>query len=104
MGENLLSEVIDTEKEIQKSLEREKSRLSEWLERIKKDCEAEYAREERADEETLRLSLEEAKRDADIRASDIVQEASRAIERLGALTNEDLSRIVARRLRMVLPE
>ncbi|HEX9021642.1 MAG TPA: hypothetical protein VF903_10330 [Nitrospirota bacterium] len=104
MGKNLLGEVIDTEKEIQKSLEREKSRLSEWLKHIKGDCEAEYAGEEQAVKETLRLSLEKAKQDADIRASDIVQKASREIEKLGALTNEDLSRIVARRLRIVLPE
>jgi hypothetical protein len=104
MERNLLSEVIEAEKEIQKRLALEEIRTQEWLERSRRECEAEFERERRAIEESARLSLAQAEHEADIKASDIAQQASRTAGRLAALSTEDLSRIVEKHIRVILPE
>lgn len=104
MERNLLSEVIDAEKNIQKQLALEEIKVREWLENSRKECDAEFERERRAIEESDRLSLAQAEQEADIKASDIVQQASRTAGRLAALSAEELSRIVEKHIRAILPE
>lgn len=104
MEKDLLIEVIQAEKDIQKQLALEEIRAKEWLERSRKECEAEFERERGAIEESARRSLEQAEQEADIKASDIVLQASRTAGRLAALSTEDLSRIVEKHIRAILPE
>jgi hypothetical protein len=47
MEKDILSEVIEVEKEIQKCLEVEKAKSHDWLEKVKKESEEELVREER---------------------------------------------------------
>ena len=47
MERDILSQVIEAEKEIQHCLDLEKIKAREWLERVKKECEDEFTREEK---------------------------------------------------------
>jgi vacuolar-type H+-ATPase subunit H len=104
MDRNLLSEVIEVEKDIQRRYDLEKARSREWLDRMRKEMEESYAREEQRIAQSLHQSLEEAKRTVECRASDIVQEAEQMAERLAAVRNDTLSRIVTKHVRRILPE
>jgi cell division septum initiation protein DivIVA len=103
MDKNFLSEVIEVEKEIQRRCDLEKVKSREWLEQARKEFEAGYALEEQSIAESLEQSVEEAKRTAESRASDIVKEAAQTAERLAMLKSETLSRIVEKHIRRIQP-
>lgn len=103
MEEDVLKKVIETEKEIQKSLEREKAKSLAWLEGIKKESEEEIRREEEKITESLNRSGEDAKREAGLKASRITEQAAQKIAIMTALNDETLSRIVERQSNGILP-
>jgi hypothetical protein len=104
MDKNLLSEVIEVEKEIQRVCDLEKAKSREWLEQTRKEFEAGYALEEQSIAGSLQQSLEKAKRTAESRASDIVEEAAQMSERLAMLKSATLSRIVEKHISRIQPE
>lgn len=104
MDKNLLSEVIEVEKEIQKRCDLERAKSREWLEQTRNEFEAGYALEEQRIAESLQQSLEEAKMTAESRASDIVKEAAQTAERLAMLKSDTLSRIVEKHIRGIRKE
>jgi hypothetical protein len=103
MDKSLLSEVIEVEKEIQRRCDLERAKSREWLEQTRKEFEAGYALEELRIAESLQQSLEDAKRTAEIRASDIVKEAAQLSERFAMLKSETLSRIIEKYIRSIQP-
>ena len=103
MERDILSQVVEAEKEIQQCLDREKVKAREWLERVKQECEEEFIREEKNIKESLERSTAEAAREAAVKAAGAVSRASADAERLGRLREEALSRIVAKQIAVILP-
>ena len=103
MERDILSEVIEAEKEIQQCLDLEKIKAHEWLERVKKECEEEFIREEKNIKKSLEKSTAEAAREAGDKAAGAVSRATADAERLGRLQAEALSRIVAKQIDSILP-
>jgi vacuolar-type H+-ATPase subunit H len=103
MERDILSQVIEAEKEIQHCLDLEKIKAREWLERVKKECEEEFTREEKNIKESLEKSTAEAAREAEVKAAGIVSRATAEAGRLGRLQAETLSGIVAKQIAGILP-
>ena len=103
MERDILSQVIEAEKEIQQCLDLEKIKAREWLERVKKECEEEFIREEKNIKESLEKSTAEAAKEAEIKAAGTVSQASAAAERLAHIQDETLSMIVAKQISAILP-
>ena len=103
MDNDILSEVIEAEKEIQRCLEAERARTSEWLGKVKKESEEEIARSEQEIRESLRASFESAQAEAHSKAASIVKEAETKAERVEKVENERLVSIISNRLNEILP-
>ena len=103
MERDILSQVIEAEKKIQQCLDLEKIKARQWLERVKKECEEEFIREEKNIKESLERSAAEAAREAGVKASGAVSRATDDAERLGRLQPEVLSKIVAKQIAGILP-
>jgi vacuolar-type H+-ATPase subunit H len=103
MEKDLLSEVIEVEKELQKNLDLEKDKSREWLEQIRKEFEEGFTHEETSLAESLRRSLEVAKQDAEAKASDIANQSVQKILLITKINNEGLSKIIGRHLSRILP-
>ena len=103
MEKDVLSQVIEAEKEIQKCLEAEKVKVREWLETVKKECESEFTAEEKKIKESLDLSMAESAKQAETKAGRIVEEAGQSAARLEHLRTETLSAIVRKRITTILP-
>lgn len=103
MEKDILSEVIEVEKEIQKCLEVEKAKSHDWLEKVKKESEEELVREERTIKESLNKSIEFAKKEAELKAAEIVKQTEARAERLSKLNNDTLVGIVGKQIIRILP-
>ncbi len=104
MDKDILSQVIEAEKEIQLCLDREKVKTREWIERVRKECEAEYVREEQLIRESLDRSIAENASEAEKAAAGIVSRAETEAMRLGRVSDGTLSKIVGNHIRCILPE
>ncbi len=103
MEKDILRQVIEVEKEIQKCLESEKVKIREWLEGVKKESDEEFLREELEIKQSLDQSLREATRQSETAAAEILSEAADAAERLKRLKAETLTGIIGRRIAGILP-
>jgi vacuolar-type H+-ATPase subunit H len=102
MDKDILNEVIEAEKEIQQCIEQEQSRLRDWLDGVKKDSAEAVARAERNDGESLGRALEEAKRDAETRAKQVVEAAEARAGRFKDLDDAALTGVIMKRLPRIL--
>ena len=103
MEKDILSEVIEVEKEIQKCLEVEKEKSHDWLEKVKKESEEELVREERNIKESLNKSIEVAKKEAELKAVEIVKQTEARAERLAKMNDDTLVDIVGKQIIRILP-
>lgn len=103
MEKDILSEVIEVEREIQKCLEQEKAKAQEWIEKVKKESGEELARSEREIREEFDRAMADAEKDATVKAGEIVEEAEAQATRLRTLDDGLLTRIVAKQIRGILP-
>lgn len=104
MNNDLLREIIDVEKELQRALDQEKERARVWLEARKKELEEERAGKERELRTSFQTSREEIRREAESKAADAVKREERAADRISSLTTERLTRIVENHIHGILPE
>ena len=103
MERDILGQVIEAEKELQQSLDLEKNKAREWLERVKKECEEAFIREEKNIKESLEKSKAEAAGEAAVKAAGTESRAAAEAERLGRLQKEALSRIILKQIAGILP-
>jgi len=103
MQKDILSEVIEVEKEIQKGLEIEKAKSHDWLEKVKKESEEELAREEKNIKESLNKSIEIAKKEAELKAVEIVKQTEARAQRLAKINDQTLVDIVGKQITRILP-
>ena len=104
MDKDILNEVIEAEKDIQQCIEQEQARLRIWLDGVKKETAEAIARAEQNDGESLGRTLEEAKRDAEVRAKQAVDSAEARAARFQDLDDTVLREIIMKRLPRILSE
>lgn len=104
MEKDILATIIETEKEIQESLERERKKSVLWLENAKKEIEAEIAAEELKLEESSRREVEAAREEARRRADAILREAAEQCRRLSEISDEMLNRFLMEHIGRIRPE
>ena len=103
MEKDILSKVIEVEKEIQERLRDEKNKAHEWLEAAKKEIERDISLQEEQLRESYTKDREEAKAEAEREAARIVQDASTLAERYRRISDETLEKIVKRHMLKILP-
>ncbi len=103
MEKDILSRVIEVEKEIQDRLRVEKDRSLEFLEAVKREVEDRLAREEEILEENHAAAMEKAKTAARERANETLQKAEQRVEKYRQIEDSDLKNILMRRLSAILP-
>ena len=104
MDKDILNEVIETEKDIQQCLEAERGRIAAWLEQVKLEAEAAVQREERNNSDVNVRALETAKKEAGVRAQQVVEQAEREAKRLEGIGPGSLTAIVMKRIPRILME
>lgn len=103
MEKDILSEVIEVEKEIQQCLEREKAKAREWLDAAKEEAAKELARSEEEINGAFERALADAEQEAVLGAAEIVREAETRAERLRTLDDGTLRDIVKKQIGTILP-
>lgn len=103
MEKDILSRVIEVEREIQEKLREEKSKAMAWLEEVKKEAEEEIAREE----ERLKEYYEKTAADADAyagkQAAELLRDSALEAERLAGISDETLTGMVLKYIPGILP-
>ncbi len=103
MEKDVLSQVIEAEKEIQKCIENEKLKAREWVDGVTKECDESFLREEKKIREYLQKELDHAAGQAEAEAAGIVSQAEGAAQRLKTVKKEILSAIIQRHIARILP-
>jgi hemoglobin-like flavoprotein len=103
MDNNILSEVIEVEREIQKCLELEQAKARDWLEKVKKECAGEFLKEEALVKDSLATAEVRARNEAEENAASSVMAAAAVIEQLDHLDRTMLQAVVDKHIRTILP-
>ena len=103
MDNNILSEVIEVEREIQKCLEIEQTKARDWLEKVKKECEAEVLKEEALIKDSLAAAENLARKEAEESAAASVRDAAALVEHMDHLDRAVLQAVVEKHIRTILP-
>jgi len=103
MEKDVLSKVIEVEKEIQERLREEKNKAHEWLEGVKKEIERDIYLQEDQLRESYTRGREDAKAEAEKEATRIVQDAATLAERYRRMGDGTLEEIVMRHVVKILP-
>lgn len=103
MDKHILSDVIEVEKEIQKKLETEKRKASEWLEKVKDEAEKDFQKKRLKIEEELNDALKEIRLQAEKKSLDILEKTDALIKGLEGLDEELLKKIILGYIIRILP-
>jgi phage/plasmid primase-like uncharacterized protein len=103
MENNILREIIDVEKEIQQSLDREKLKTREWLDVRKKEIASDSAMQEQNIRQSYQQAQENAEQEAAKTASELFEQSKRQTDRLVHLENDILTKIVTNHISKILP-
>ncbi len=103
MDNNVLSEVIEVEREIQKCLEIEQAKARDWLEKVKKVCEDEVLKEEDRIKDMLAAAEDRARKEAEESTASSVRAAATLVEHMDHLDRAVLQAIVEKHIRTILP-
>ncbi len=103
MEDNILSKVIEVEKELQERLRPEKEKAHEWLEGIKTEIERDISLQEEQLRESYTRGREGAKAEAEREAERIVKNAATLAERYRQISDETLEKIVKKHMVKILP-
>lgn len=104
MEKDILSKVIEVEKEIQERLKEEKKKSLEWLEGVKKESEETLASEEGRLKEFCREAIADTVAKAEAQGAEMVRDSALAAERLGRVNDEILSTILLKYIAAILPK
>lgn len=103
MEKDILSEVIETEKEIQKCIEQEMKKAKEWLEEVRKNAALELAQADKEYTTALEQAMADAEKEAAARAMEVRKNAELQADRLGKLEDSVLKSILEKRIKRILP-
>ncbi len=103
MENNILREIIGVEKEIQQSLDQAKIAAREWLDARKKEIEKDLAGQEKDIALSFQQARDDAARDAEKKAAELVEQAKKRMDRISHIENDILARIVTSQISKILP-
>ena len=103
MENNILREIIGVEKEIQQSLDQEKIAAREWLDARKKEIEKDLVGQEKEIALSFQQARDDAAQDAEKKASELVEQAKKRMDRISHIENDILARIVTSQISKILP-
>ena len=104
MDKDILNDVIEAEREIQRCVEEEQARLRAWIDQVKRESAEAVARAEQNDGEELVRAVEAARRQAEAAAKQVVAAAEARAERFQNLQDGALTAVVMKRLPRILLE
>jgi len=103
MEDDILSEVIEVEKELQRCLELERGKARERLEKIRIEAEQELASSEQEIQKSLRTSYEKTLEEARSKAASMVHDAEAKADQLAKLEDGRLINSIMKQLNGILP-
>jgi vacuolar-type H+-ATPase subunit H len=103
MEKDVLTTVIEIEKEIEERLESERQKTVKWLDTAKRDIEVELAAKVRDLGDSLLESVAIAKENAEKQSAAILNEAAKQSRLLSEIGDETLKRIITEHIVSILP-
>jgi vacuolar-type H+-ATPase subunit H len=103
MERDLLSKVLEAEKEIQAKIESKKKQCAEALLRARKEAEEKVVQEEAVLREQSECAVQESEEIAEKRAAEILETAKLRAEIVRSLPDEALQKIVMKYIDSILP-
>ncbi len=103
MEKDILSKVIEVEREIQEKLREEKSRSIEWIESARKQAEEEIGGEEEQLDVCYKKAVDETVAEAEKQASEIVGDSILETEKLARISDEALKTILLKYIPRIVP-
>ena len=103
MDNNILSEVIEVEREIQKCLELEQAKARDWLGKVKKTCSDEVLEEEARIRDALAAAEDQARKEAEESTASSLRDAATLVEKRDHLDRAMLQAIADKHIRTILP-
>lgn len=103
MGKDILTAIVEVEKEIEDLVAAEQSRAVERLAQLKRETEEEIKKEEEQLEASLQHALAAARADAEKKSAALVEAAAARTELLSRLDDRTLQEIIARHLNRIRP-
>ncbi len=103
MDDDILSKVVEVEREVQQRIEIEKKMSQEWLENTKKEAEEKVLIEEKELTRTVNDAISKARLNAEKKAEAIIKDANIEAKRLEQLDDDILKNIVLKHIIRILP-
>jgi hypothetical protein len=103
MDNNILSEVIEVEREIQKCLELEQTKARDWLAKVKDECETSVIKEETLIRNSLAAAEVRAREEASESVASSLRDAAAFVEQRDHLDRAQLQAVVDKHIRTILP-
>ncbi|MDI6801939.1 MAG: hypothetical protein QMD01_07810 [Thermodesulfovibrionales bacterium] len=100
----MLNEVIEVERDIQGRLLIEKRKAGEWVDEVKKKAEEDIRLEEKRIKKLFEQAIKNARLDAERKAHEIIVDANEKAERLTAISDEFLIKIIRTHIVRILPK
>ena len=102
MDDDILSQVVEVEKEVQQRIEIEKKMSQEWLENVKKEAEEKVLIEEKELKKNVTDSISIARLNAEKKAEAIISDANVEAERIEKLDDDILKNIIIKPIIRIL--
>lgn len=103
MERDTLEEILAVEREIRATLESERDAAGRWIASARRDVEEHRLAEVARLEESTAQQEAAAQEAARMRAAEIIRQATRAAERIGRMTDEELVRFILPHLARIVP-
>jgi len=103
MKDDLLSAVVEVEKELATILENEKTKCREQLDKLRGDSEREISEEKRRLQEALNKAITESGTIAEKKASAMMEKADLTVARLEGISDDALKGIIRKYIGRILP-
>ena len=103
MDDDILSKVVEVEKEVRQKIDIEKKMSGEWIENIKKEAEQKILSEEEDLKKALSNETKKAKVDAEVKTAAIINKANQEAERLKGLSDSILKKAILKHISIILP-
>ena len=98
MEKDILSRVIEAEKEIQERIAKEKEKSLEWIEKAKKEMQEATEEEERRREAAFRETVRNAGIEAEKKAMRMIEEETVRAENIAKTSDDVLKKLITERV------
>lgn len=99
----MLNEVIEVERDIHGRLLAEKRKAGEWVDEVKKKAEKDILSEEERIKKLFEQAIKDARLNAEKKAQEVIVDANEKAERLAAISDEFLIKIIRKHIIRILP-